>query len=443
MKVRRDSVGDNLLHALVWMFTPALFFSKCRKWNAASIQKMWMFVVSCWASVEVLPRLVFDFADHIRSFSGNVRVIFSKMSSSCSTLCWQSSNCRVNYHQGLGSRFTFIMYVCMNKYNCPSKKVGAMCKTMVDITFYMLFIKEIIRVCGCTLCLQGLKNWFLFCYQVRPLQPCHARSAPFRPGRPTTPRRLWKGTMSAVACLSIPQVVAEEGLATVPPRTAMAWAETTTRATVMATITLQEVRLMFWRWRGITPTLKRAPTRIATLEGAPSPAPIPASTHLCIHLTLVKSACLRATEGRCTAFPQTWWTSLRNRCPSIPMGSTHCSTNAPPVGVLSNAARAPHASATWSTLCSDSLPNPIPWKHLPNGSSTAREETTEVRGGVDTGVEGRMATIQATSPVLPGGTSHESVARVETRGTSRADVTAAGQRAGGALMTIWTATAAS
>lgn len=31
---------------------------------------------------------------------------------------------------------------------------------------------------------------FLLPPQVRPEQPCHAHSAPFRPGRPTTPRRL-------------------------------------------------------------------------------------------------------------------------------------------------------------------------------------------------------------------------------------------------------------
>lgn len=107
--------------------------------------------------------------------------------------------------------------------------------------------------------------------------------------------------MSAVACPSIPPVVAEEAPATAHLMTVTAWAETTTRVTAMATITLQGVRLRPWRWRGTIPT----PTPIVTLEGEPFPAPTRASTHLSSRLTLVKSACRQATEGRCTAFPRT------------------------------------------------------------------------------------------------------------------------------------------
>lgn len=129
------------------------------------------------------------------------------------------------------------------------------------------------------------------------------------------------------------------------------------------------------------------------------------------------------------------------------MASTHCSTSAPLVAVLSSAARVPHVSVTWSIQCSGSLPSPIPWRRHPNGSTTAREEagTTVEREEEATEVEGRTVedTTRATSLALPGGTSLESVARAEIRGTSRADATAVGQQAGGVLMTTWTATAAS
>lgn len=77
----------------------------------------------------------------------------------------------------------------------------------------------------------------------------------------------------------------------------------------------------------------------------------------------------------------------------------------------------------------------------------AQEEAgiTVVREEEATGVEGRKveAITRATSLALPGGTSLENVARAETHGTSRADATAAGQQAGGALTTTWTATAVS
>lgn len=63
---------------------------------------------------------------------------------------------------------------------------------------------------------------------------------------------------------------------------------------------------------------------------------------------------------------------------------------------------------------------------------------------VDTGAVERM--VEDTTPDIslapPGGTSPESAARVETPGTSRAGVTAAGQQAGGALMITWTVTVA-
>lgn len=109
--------------------------------------------------------------------------------------------------------------------------------------------------------------------------------------------------MSAVACPSIPLVVAEEGPATARLRTAMAQVEITTMVTVMAIITLQEVRLRLWHLRGTIPIRTRTPT--ATLVGELSPVPIPASTHLSSHLTPVRSAYPLATEGRCTAFPRT------------------------------------------------------------------------------------------------------------------------------------------
>lgn len=282
-------------------------------------------------------------------------------------------------------------------------------------------------------------SWF---FQVRPVQPCHAHSAPFRPGRPTTPRRLWKGTMSAVACPSIPPVVAEEAPAIARQRSVMAQAGTTTTVTAMATITLLEDRLRPWRWRGTILTL----TPIATLVGGLFPDLTPASTRLFIHLTLVKNACLLAIVGRCIASPPTWQTSLRSRCLSIPMASTPCSTSAPPAGALNSAARAPRASVIWSTLCSASSPSPILWRHRPSGSTTAQEEagTIVAREAGDTGVEERMegAITQATSLGLPGGTSLENEARAETPGTSRADATVAGRQAGGALMTTWTVTAA-
>lgn len=126
------------------------------------------------------------------------------------------------------------------------------------------------------------------------------------------------------------------------------------------------------------------------------------------------------------------------------MASTHCNTSALPVGVLSNAVRALRAYATWSIRCSASLPSPIPWRRHPNGSTTVRGEegTTGAREAGATGVEGRRATTQATSLAPQGGTSLENVARVETRGMSQADATAAGQQAGGAPMTTSTVTAA-
>lgn len=70
--------------------------------------------------------------------------------------------------------------------------------------------------------------------------------------------------------------------------------------------------------------------------------------------------------------------------------------------------------------------------------------TTAEREGEATGVEGRTeeATTQATSPALPEGTSLENVARAETHDTNQGGATAAGRRAGGALTTTWTATAA-
>lgn len=127
------------------------------------------------------------------------------------------------------------------------------------------------------------------------------------------------------------------------------------------------------------------------------------------------------------------------------MASTPCSTSALQAGAPNNVAKARRVFATWSILFSAFLQSPIHWKHHPNESTTAREEveTTEVKEGEDTGVEGRMATTLATSLVLLGGVSLESVARVETHGTSRADVIVAERQVGGALMTIWTATAVS
>lgn len=181
---------------------------------------------------------------------------------------------------------------------------------------------------------------FFFSFQVRPVQPCHAHSAPFRPGRPTTPRRLWKGTMLAVACLSIPLVVAEEGPATVLRKTVTAQAETTTMAAATGTIT-RVVQLRLWLWRGITPTLIHIHSHTPIAILAPSLGPTQASTPLSSRLTLARSACLQAMVERCIAFLQTYWTSLRNRSPSIQMASTPYSTNALRVEVLSIAARAP------------------------------------------------------------------------------------------------------
>lgn len=70
-------------------------------------------------------------------------------------------------------------------------------------------------------------------------------------------------------------------------------------------------------------------------------------------------------------------------------------------------------------------------------------ETTEVREEEGTEVEGRRFTTQATSPAQRGGASLESGAKVATLGMSQDDVTAAGQLAGGALMTTWTVTVVS
>lgn len=109
--------------------------------------------------------------------------------------------------------------------------------------------------------------------------------------------------MSAVACPSIPPVVAEEAPATARPRSVTARAGTTTTVTAMATITLREDRLRLWRWRGTT--LTPTPTPTVTLVGGRFPDLTPASTRLFIRLTLVKNACLLAIVGRCIASPPT------------------------------------------------------------------------------------------------------------------------------------------
>lgn len=83
----------------------------------------------------------------------------------------------------------------------------------------------------------------------------------------------------------------------------MAWVETTTKGTAMGITTPRGVPRRLWPWRGITPT--HIHTRTATLEGAHSLAPTPATTQLSIRLTLAKSACLQATGERCTASPPT------------------------------------------------------------------------------------------------------------------------------------------
>lgn len=102
--------------------------------------------------------------------------------------------------------------------------------------------------------------------------------------------------MSAVACPSIPPVVAEEVLATAHLKTVMAQAETTTTVTAMATIIPREVRLRHWHLRDTI----HIHTLMATLVGERFLAPIPASTHLSTLLTLVRSVCHRVMVVRCT-----------------------------------------------------------------------------------------------------------------------------------------------
>lgn len=109
--------------------------------------------------------------------------------------------------------------------------------------------------------------------------------------------------MSAVACPSIPLVVAEEAPAAARRRSVTAQAGTTTTVTAMATITLLEDQLRLWRWRGITLTLTLIPT-VTLVEGL-FPDLTPASTRPFIHLTLVRNACLLAIVGRCIASPPT------------------------------------------------------------------------------------------------------------------------------------------